>query len=171
MRIVKMYTACSLDGYVAGHGGDTRWISLEGDDDRDAFIFSSDTALIGRRSFEHARGRGGEFFLTATNYVFSSTLPPGRSDDVEIIAEPAATFVSRLKQQPGEDIWLFGGPALTASLLDAGLVDHIVLNVHPILLGGGTPLFARFAHRQLLKCLHARPFPSGVVNMVFDVIH
>ena len=58
----------------------------------------------------------------------------------ELVREDAAGFVRALKESEGGDIIVMGGGELASQLIEAGLVDEIGLNVHPLLLGSGTAL-------------------------------
>jgi dihydrofolate reductase len=80
-----------------------------------------------------------------------------------LVREDAIGFVRALKAEPGGDIILMGGGELAAALLEAGLVDEVGLNVHPVLLGGGVPMFAPFGRRVALDLVEARPIAKDCV--------
>ena len=75
--------------------------------------------------------------------------------------------VLAIKQQPGKDIWLFGGAGLTASLMNLNLVDEIGLAVHPVLLGGGKPLFKSIKDRINLALAEVKTYDSGLVALTY----
>ena len=76
----------------------------------------------------------------------------------------------RLREEPGKDIWLFGGGGLFRSLLDAGLVDAVELGVIPVLLGGGIPLLPSPAARASLTLVTQRSYPkTGTVWLEYSV--
>ncbi len=52
--------------------------------------------------------------------------------------------------------------------MQLGLVDEIVLWVHPVILGEGIPLFREMQHRYPLKLLRAKTFSSGVVILCYE---
>ena len=68
-----------------------------------------------------------------------------------------------------------GGATLATQLLDAGLVDELLLFVHPAVLGGGRPLFDPPASGRrpplLLDLLETKRFDNGVVLHRYDVQH
>jgi dihydrofolate reductase len=133
-----------------------------------AFLASIDTLIMGRKTYEFAGRAKAKFFPGMANYVFSSSLPAGRTGEVEIVAEDAVAFTRSLKQQPGKDIWIFGGLELAASLLAAELVDEISLAVQPVLLGAGPQLFGPLAAPQSWRLMEAKPFPNGVVLLRYS---
>jgi dihydrofolate reductase len=104
-----------------------------------------------------------------TTYVFSRTLgsvPQG----MQLVREDAAEFLRALKAKPGGDIVVMGGGELGTALLEAGLVDEIGLNIHPLLLGGGTPTFRAMAKRLDLELIEALPIREACVLLRYRVV-
>jgi len=101
-------------------------------------------------------------------YVCSRMLPQSEAEGVEVV-EDAVELVRWLKHQEGRDICIMGGGALGASLLEADLIDEIGLNVHPVLLGSGVPLFPGMSRQVDLELLEARPFENGCVLVSYRV--
>ena len=89
------------------------------------------------------------------------------------LAGPAGhgAFVRALKTQPGKDMLVMSGGNLGQSLLDAGVVDEIGLNVHPLLLGGGVPAFLPTNRRVTLELTENRTMDGGCVLLRYKVKH
>ena len=62
-----------------------------------------------------------------------------------------------------------GGGEFAKTLLEENLVDEIVLNIHPILLGRGIPLFLEMNHQIDLELIESRPFKNGCVLVTYRV--
>ena len=77
--------------------------------------------------------------------------------------------VRRLRGEPGGEIYVAGGPTTVAGLLDAELIDELRLNMHPVVLGDGVPLFGRVGREHRLQLTSATPLESGVVRLVYRV--
>jgi dihydrofolate reductase len=92
--------------------------------------------------------------------VVSTTLRQKDYPRVTIIGEDVKEAISRLKESPGKDIWLFGGGILFRSLLDFGLVDTISVGVIPVLLGGGIPLLPPRSERTTLRLVSSKAYKS-----------
>jgi dihydrofolate reductase len=141
MRRVRFGGAISLDGFIAGPQGQFDWIQMDPDLDFAAMFAQYDALLIGRRTWTAMMGMGNaEPIPGITSYVFSRTLRPADCPGATLVSSDAAAVVSRLKNEPGKDIALFGGGILFRSLLDAGLVDTVEVSLIPVLLGDGIPL-------------------------------
>jgi dihydrofolate reductase len=73
-----------------------------------------------------------------------------------------------LKNQPGKDIWLFGGAEITTTFINKNLVDEMGLAVHPILLGAGKSLFNNIEGRKHFKLTSSKPYSSGLVMLNYE---
>ena len=101
----------------------------------------------------------------AKKHVVSSTL--SEVDwNAELLAGDLRESVERLKQQPGEGLFV-GGVTLPRALADLGLIDEYVLVVHPVLAGHGPTLLAGLRERIQLELLDRQEFRSGVTALRF----
>ena len=168
-RRVRYSVAVSLDGFIAGPKGEFDWIIIDPAFDFEAHFNQFDTFLLGRRTFEVA-GQGGAGGTSAESQtiVFSRTLRQSDYPKV-VIAREVKETISALKQQPGKDIWLFGGGELFRSVLDAGLIDTVEVAVMPILLSEGVPLLAAGPRSPALQLTHSKTLPSGTVMLSYHV--
>jgi dihydrofolate reductase len=72
-----------------------------------------------------------------------------------------------LQQQPGKDIWLFGGSDLITGFMNANMIDELFLAVHPIVLGAGKPLFQNISQRNHFTLIEAKPYSTGLVALTY----
>jgi len=186
MRTVTYGGAISLDGFLASVDGAIDWLHFSKDvqDVMTKYWKDVDTILMGRRTYDFAVSSGREASTgkkrtkdkprnepAVRTYVFSRTLQSIDEPGVELVKEDAVEFVRGLKRRPGKEICLMGGGELAQSLLAAGLVDRIDLNIHPILLGSGIPTFRDAGHRVKLMIEECRPLEGGCVLVNYTVVH
>lgn len=172
MRKVTYGAACSLDGFITGPNGAIDWLHWSRDVEQlmaDTWS-KTDTVLMGRKTWEFAAasGGGGGEMPNISGYVFSKTLASLPGGGGTIVKSDAGEFVRELKRQPGKEICLLGGGKLAKSLFEAGVIDEVGLNIHPVLLGSGVPFF-RDAGRIGLELIESRTIAGGCVYVLYRV--
>lgn len=171
MRKVILALAVSLDGFIEGPNGEYDWCFTDQDYGMSDFVNRIDSIFIGRKSYELALTMGDVTmpgFPKLKEYVFSNTLQNVKPGSI-LVKGDIPTEVKRIKNEPGKDIWLFGGASLTASLLQYKLIDEIGLAVHPVILGGGKPLFGNMKDRIHLTLLDSKTYPTGLVSLTYTI--
>jgi dihydrofolate reductase len=177
MRKVVYGGACSLDGYLAREDGSVDWLMF-GDEAAELMKDSwsrFDTMLMGRKTYEVAmangpQGSNGDPYGIET-YVFSTTLDPTKHEGLNIISSGAGEFVRSLKEGDGKNICVMGGGLLARSLFEAGVIDEVGFNVHPILLGSGIPSFHRMTSEIKLELSDCKPMKNGCVYVLYNVLN
>ena len=129
-----------------------------------------DTVVMGRRTYEVAlrMGGGDGSYPGVKTYVISRTLKKTNTENLLFVSEDAASFVKRLKEEDGKDICIMGGGVLAKSLFEADLIDEIGLNIHPIILGSGIPLFYEMSHQLDLELVKLQQLSNGCVVVTYQ---
>ena len=171
MRKIILGLAVSLDGFIEGPNGEYDWCLTDQDYGMSDFFKRIDSSFMGRKTYEMTLSMGDVAmpgFPKLNEYVFSNTLQEVKKGFI-LIKGDIAEQVMKIKNEPGKDIWLFGGAALTSSLMNLGLVDEIGLAVHPILLGSGKYLFSQINHRIHLTLVDTKTYSSGLVALTYTL--
>lgn len=173
MGRVRVYIACSLDGYIAGPNDDLSW--LEPPDPSapeapsglayEAFIADVGAILMGRGTYDVVAGFDawpyGEMpVIVATTRALedpSPTVASARGGIEDLIGMTH-------DQAGGKDVYLDGG-GLIDQALTAGLIDELVLTLVPVVLGGGVRLFGDRSAPIRLSFEDAVPFGIGMVQL------
>lgn len=173
-------TISSLDGYIADRDGSFAWAEPDEEVHQYAndLLLGVDLHLYGRRTYDlmtvwetdpafAASSRVyAEFaarWMDADKVVYSTTLgePTTRRTRVERTFDPAA--VRALKDSTPGGI-MIAGPTLAAHALRAGLVDVVDQVLHPVVIGGGLPVFPDGV-RLRLELEAERRFAGGAVAL------
>jgi dihydrofolate reductase len=185
MRKVIVSEYVTLDGVMEDPGGAEGfkhggWSFGFGGADQQQYkfeeLFACDALLLGRRTYEGfaaawptmpGAGAYGERMNSLPKYVVSTTL-----SEVEwnatLIKGPLAEEISKLKQQSGQDVLVFGSGELVNQLTQQDLVDEYRLMVFPVVLGSGKRLFREGSGQKVLRLVETRTFSSGVVVLTYQ---
>ena len=108
-------------------------------------------------------GESARLWNEEPKLVFSRTLGEVGWNS-RLIRDGIAEEVTKLKNQPGNDLALAGAD-LAATFLQLGLIDEFRPIVHPVILGGGKPYLAPLGQPLNLKLAETRTFGSGVIYL------
>jgi dihydrofolate reductase len=186
MRKVIYAMSVSLDGFIAATDGDLRWSYPDEElhqhfNDQERLI---DLHLYGRGLYENMASywptadenpsapqverEYARLWKTMQKIVFSTSLIKVGWNSQLVRGDIAGT-VKRLKAQPGGDMSV-GGAGLAASFMRLGLIDEYRLYLHPLLLGGGKPMFGSLQDKIDLELVETHLFGSGVVLLRYRTV-
>jgi dihydrofolate reductase len=168
MRPLLLNLAVSLDGFIEGPNGEVDWCLFDQDYGLTPFLERCDAVLMGRKSYEAMLSFGPDPWPEKRKYIFSRTLSTS-APNTERVSGDLATEVARIKQGPGKAIWLYGGADVIGQCLNAGLVDELCISIHPLLLGGGLPLYSKLP-RTALRLLDSVTYDTGLVQVTYAVV-
>ena len=186
MTLVFITLASSVDGFVSGHGarpglglGDGfrifDWLSDQSAANRAiaAYDGSRTGAVVsGRNTYEHAGRWGGDSMVPGTPlFVVSRDPIPDAAEGQTIVTdglESAIRQARQLAQAAGKDVKLASG-ATASEALRMGLLDEIVNNQVPVLLGGGYPYFHELPHAIELERTSVA-VNEGVTHLTYRVV-
>jgi dihydrofolate reductase len=140
-------------------------------------LFAADALLLGRVTYDgFAKAWPGrkdeagfsERMNSIAKYVVSENLEKAEWNNSKIIRGDLTEEITKLKQQPGGNILVFGSSVLINALMQNNLIDEYCLLVYPLLLGAGKRLFEDGAGAKL-KLLEAKSFDSGIVLLRYQV--
>ncbi|WP_251318111.1 dihydrofolate reductase family protein [Flintibacter muris] len=150
---VYFYGCITLDGYLADKNHGLDWLHETGsaeDTGYDAFYQKMNVTIMGRRTYDEIAKLEdtASVYPTTENYVFTHSASLSQKGFVPV-SEDAVEFVRGIHSE--KNIWVVGGNTVLAPLLDADLVDHLIVQIAPVLLGEGIPLFAQ---KEALRRFH-----------------
>lgn len=183
MRKLIVTEFVSLDGVMEAPGGEsgyahTGWVGRLFSDELGAYKYeeqaAADVLLLGRVTYEsfygawpHREGPMADKINTMTKVVVSTTVGASDWHETTVIAADPMEAIAALKQQDGGPILVAGSRTLAQSLLVAGLVDELNLQVFPIILGSGARLYPERDDTLPLELVSSRALPNGVVLQTY----
>ncbi len=188
MRKLILVVHSSFDGFVASPDGS--FDKFVGGDTTLSFVCDiiddADSALFGRKSYQlldahwpTAAGKTGasndvikysNWYNAVPKYVLSDTLKEGNSDNTYVINGDISKEINTIKQQPGKNILLFGGPGATQALIELNLLDGFWLILYPTIFGEGIPMFKEDVKKVIgLTLADTKQLPGGIVCMKYMI--
>lgn len=187
MRKIVYYVHQSLDGFIEGPNGEFDWPVMG--PELSAYSFGLhdriEAFLYGRRVWELMSAYWPQvesmsddphdlafapIWRRTPKVVASRTLTAADWDARLIGRGDLAEEVAALKGEPGGDLLLSGGANFAGALTEAGLIDEYHLVVHPVVLGGGKPVFAA-KDRFDLRLVETRAFDARSVLLRYDRVN
>jgi dihydrofolate reductase len=181
MRKIILFNMVSVDGFFEASNADLSWHNVDGEFNDFAMeqLNAAGGLIFGRITYQLMSaywptvGALEDDPVVArrmndiSKIVFSKTLERVDWENTRLVRGDLAGEIQRLKQQPGQDLLIFGSAGLAAGLTRLALIDEYRLMVNPVLLGGGRPLFQELPGSLGLDLLDARPFRSGNVLLSY----
>jgi dihydrofolate reductase len=150
--------ACVLGGGMYP-GYERYWTGIRNEPDTPAWITG--------KAPTPAEIEWAHFAVQTPHYVLSRTLTSALWPNTRFLQ--GLEDIAALKQQPGKDIYLMGGARVTASLIDARLVDELRLIVYPLIAGAGKPLFAASERRHKLELRKVQQLEGGRLSLIYGI--
>lgn len=166
---VYFYGCITMDGYLADSQHRIDWLHQLGsveDTGYADFYRQMDVTIMGKRTFEEIQGLPDveSFYQATENYVFThdTSLPV---KNYQPVAGDVVTFVKQLDKV--KNVFVIGGNSLVGPLLDADLFDVLIIQIAPVILGKGIPLFTQKEGQRFYQLDEVRQF-GPFAELVFS---
>ncbi len=166
---VRVFIACSLDGFIAGPDDDLSWLPGSDGSGEDygyaALMADTSAMLMGRRTYDIvARFDNWPYGEMPVFVATSRPLDPAAPTVTAIAGTPSELLAAVRAKTGGGGVYVDGG-VLIRAFLDEGLIDELIVTVINVILGDGLPLFAGAERRHRLRLTDATSYPSGLVQL------
>lgn len=166
------YVACSLDGFIATENGGVDWLEpfqRTGEDHGAGELQASvDALLLGSKTYEFALKFGSWPSSKTPSWVFTRRRLKKLHPSITFTSQTPREVVELLKTRGLRRAWLMGGGKLATSFRAEGLISSYMLIITPIILGRGIPVFAPGGAQRSLVLQSAKPFKSGIVQLIYE---
>jgi dihydrofolate reductase len=146
-----------------------------------ALMAEVDTIMLGRVTYDewstYWPTAGDDSFGVQINntpkYVVSKTLEKvawGKFENISLIKGNLAEAIAKMKQQPGKTISVAGSVSLVRSLIQADLLDELILMIHPVVAGKGKRLFNDGSDLKRLKLLNSQATRTGTIIATYTPV-
>jgi dihydrofolate reductase len=183
MRKVIMFNLITVDGYFEGpNKWDISWHQVDSEFNEFSIeqLNKAGGLIFGRVTYQGM----ASYWPTPTalqndpvvagkmnsipKYVFSKTLDKVDWNNSQLIKGDAVREMTRIKNEPGKDLLLFGSADLARTFTRNNLIDEYRLMVNPVVLGKGDPLFTENGSMLKFKLLDTKIFSNGNVLLSYQ---
>lgn len=134
--------------------------------------------LLGKRTYDifagfwpdHQAGPIGAKFQRINKYVFTHADEPLEWENSSRLSGDTVEAVRALKSTQGRDLLIQGSSSLYPPLLEARLIDRLLMMIHPVLLGRGKSIFDGTQGASELKLVDHFVSDSGVTFAYFEPV-
>ena len=184
MRKLITSNFVSLDGYLAGPGGDLSWHAVNDEffSYAESMLEAAGTLVFGRKTYELMFSYWTQeqvkvddpviarYMNTLDKVVFSTTMPKADWEHTTLFNSDVEKNIAALKQAEGKDIVILGSGTIVSLLTQAGLIDEHRIFINPVILGGGTYQYTGQLERKALTLTDMRRFKTGVVMLSYQPV-
>jgi dihydrofolate reductase len=169
----SVFVGVSLDGFIARKDLSFDILPEKEYDDNDfgEFVATVDAHVIGRRTFDWAASQAKWPYQKPVIVLSRSParvrVPAGA--DCKVTSETPKRIAARLAKRGVKHIYVDGGQTIQR-FLRANLVNRIIINRYPVLIGDGIPLFGAVPHDIRLRHVKTQAYPKGLVKSEYRVL-
>lgn len=167
MKVI-LYMAISANGMIAKKDDDTSWISVDEWNSYSLAVRKAKCLVVGRRTY-HILTKQPEFSeLKSVKLVVVSekdftTIAPNHS-----VAHSPKEALELLKEY--EEVIVAGGGTLNASFLTDNLIDEIYLDIEPIIIGEGIPIFKGKDFEHKLQFIDQKKITNDEIQFHYKIL-
>ena len=187
MRKLKLQVQMTIDGFIAGTGGEMDWMYFPWTEDLINYVRQItepvDTILLGRKlaegfipHWEHVAKNpndpefeGGIKYVTTPKVVFTNTLDKSLWNNTVLAKGDLVEEVEKLKNEDGKDMIVYGGGTFVTSLINAGLIDEFTLFINPAAIGDGMTIFKGGVDKHPMALKTVKQFDCGIALLCYEL--
>ncbi|OGK40540.1 hypothetical protein A3F34_03220 [Candidatus Roizmanbacteria bacterium RIFCSPHIGHO2_12_FULL_44_10] len=166
MKVI-LYMAISVNGMIARDNDDTSWVSKDSWKSYLEIISKTGAAIVGNKTFQLMKK---DEFIENCTYVVVSRKEQKISSDNILSATSVKSALELLESKQISQACIIGGGEINAAFMKAGLIDEVFLDIEPILLGKGIPLFKNSQFTSKLELIETRKIWEGTLQLHYRVV-
>lgn len=172
MKKIKLYTAVSIDGYIARMDDDLDWMSGYPNPEKtdygyQTFFESVDMVIMDESTYLNILSMDIIWPYKDKPVYVVTPYPSDDNDKVYFISEDIIGNINKLREQEGKDIWLACGGKLLTMLLNEDMIDEMTINRFPVIIGSGIPLFPNNPKESKWNIENSVSYQNGITQTTY----
>ena len=166
---ITLYIAPSIDGYIATSDKDSEWVSPVCGESFMQTINDYGCIILGSHTYDQYMG---EMYPVkdVLNIVVSSDTNRQSSDPYLVFAPSPSAAISLAQSHGHTKALLIGGGTVNAAFLKESLIDDIILDIHPLILGKGIKEYENIEKMVHLRRTSVKPMDDDLVQIRYQII-
>lgn len=168
---VTQYNAISVDGFIDDINGNSSWVSQNDWQEFARYVKEKKAIIMGRKTYE----AGLDMFpydcelniVMTTNQELITSMTS--KENVWFTNQSSQEIIAELERRGYSECLVIGGGNVNAQFLELGLINELVLSVHPLILGQGLKLFTGNAVNIKLEKVSVKEMAEGLIQLVYTV--
>ncbi len=166
---IKLYMAQTANGKIARKNGDEDFLSPRNWKEFRELAEKTGVFVVGRKTYEAVQKWEEKGFkdIEAHRVVLTRNQELELEKGFRKASSPEEAV--ELAEQKGEGLLVTGGASVNTSFMKKGLIDEIILNIEPHVLGEGLDLFAEESFEHDLELEEVRELEEGIVQLHYKI--
>lgn len=171
MRVI-LFMAMSLNGIIADSSGTEDFLS---DDNWKIFckIVNKTGYLVwGRKTYENIKSWNSKYLKTlkCKKIILSKNKNLRFSNKYDILINSPEEAIKYAEKEGAKEIILAGGASTNLSFIKKGLIDNIILNIEPVIIGEGIPLLGKNKLKINLKLIKSKKLSNNLIQLHYKIL-
>ena len=168
---VTLYMAISADGFIARKNGDEDFLSHENWNKFCELANVYKNFIVGRKTYEAVKNWEDGYGFDDLNVekIIISQNTSYTLDSSYTLAVSPQDALAKLKEKGFNEVLLTGGSSLNTAFAKAGLINEIILNIEPVFIGNGIPLFSLDEFELPTELVTISRNNTGIVTLHYKV--
>lgn len=166
---VTIYNAISIDGYIATQDQQTDWVSETDWKQFNDLVKKSEVIVMGRNTYQTSDIFPYDCELNIVMTSQKDFLNSNKHTNTIFTNKTPKQVVKLVEKLGYKQLLIIGGGKLNASFIKEGLVDEVIVDIHPIILGAGVKLFEAENLNVKLKKIDTTELKEGLVTIKYKI--
>lgn len=169
MKVI-LYMAMTVNGMIASQDDDTSWTSKEDWAGFEAICHRAGNVIIGRRTYDMVKKEGTQLEDVLTIVMTHDKDLRSSSSKTLITTQPAQKVLTLVAQKGFKTALVAGGGQINSLFMKEGLIDELYVDIEPLILGSGIPLFSSNGFETRLQLLSAKKLNTHTIQLHYNVL-
>lgn len=168
---IILFMAMSLNGMIASKNGDEDFLSHANWESFGELAKKHGCFIIGRKTYEAVQ-KWSDYNFDDIDAKLKTVVSGGNNLKLDLpflLANSPKDAIKKATAMNFESAILVGGSMINSAFLEENLIDEILINIEPVIIGSGIPLFTENTLEKRLSFIEAKSITDGILQVRYRV--